>query len=67
MRPQVLQARGLSAAVRDPPSARRRGQFEVVVNTRLVRYQEMTETLVYRTVRELLANVRTHRTPGKCG
>ena len=30
------------------------------MNTRLVRYQEMTETLVYRTVRELLANVRTH-------
>lgn len=61
MRPQVLQARGLSAAVRDSAErAAADGNFEVVVNTRLVRYQEMTETLVYRTVRELLANVRTH-------
>ncbi len=64
MRPQVLQARGLSAAIRD--SADRtaaEGGFEVVVNTRLMRYQEMTETLVYRTVRELLANVRKHAAP----
>jgi PAS domain S-box-containing protein len=61
MRPQVLQARGLSAAISDTAErAATEGGFDVVVNTRLVRYQEMTETLVYRTVRELLANVRKH-------
>ena len=61
MRPQVLQARGLAAAIRDTADrASTEGGFEVVVNTRLVRYQEMTETLIYRTVRELLANVRKH-------
>ena len=61
MRPQVLQARGLAAAIRDTADrASTEGGFEVVVNTRLVRYQEVTETLIYRTVRELLANVRKH-------
>ncbi len=61
MRPQVLQARGLAAAITDSANrAAAEGGFDVVVDARLERYQEMTETLAYQTIRELLANVRRH-------
>ena len=61
LRPQLLEAAGLSAAIRDLAAtlARETGA-EVSVRTRSRRYPGEVETLVYRTVREALINVRRH-------
>ena len=61
LRPQLLEAAGLSAAVRDLAAAlARETGAEVSVRTRSRRYPDEVETLVYRTVREALINVRRH-------
>ena len=61
LRPQLLEAAGLGAAVRDLADALRRDTgAEVRVRTRLGRYPIDIETLAYRTVREALINVRKH-------
>jgi len=61
LRPQLLEAAGLSAAVRDLAVALRRDTgAEVRVRSRLGRYPIDIETLAYRTVREALINVRKH-------
>jgi len=61
LRPQLLEAAGLSAAVRDLADALHRDTgAEVKVRTRLGRYPVDIETLVYRTIREVLINVRKH-------
>jgi PAS domain S-box-containing protein len=61
LRPQILDAAGLGPAVRDLASALRRDTgATVTVRTRTRRYPEEVEALVYRTVREVLINVRKH-------
>ncbi len=61
LRPQLLEAAGLAAAVRDLADALRRDTgADVKVRTRLSRYPVDIETLVYRTIREVLINVRKH-------
>ena len=62
LRPQLLEAAGLGAAVRDLADALRRDTgADVKVRTRLNRrYPVDIETLVYRTIREVLINVRKH-------
>jgi PAS domain S-box-containing protein len=61
LRPQLLEAAGLAAAVRDLADALRRDTgADVKVRTRLGRYPVDIETLVYRTIREVLINVRKH-------
>ena len=61
LRPQLLEAAGLSAAIRDLAAAlARETGAEVSVRTRSRRYPGEVETLVYRTVREALINVRRH-------
>jgi PAS domain S-box-containing protein len=61
LRPQLLEAAGLAAAIRDLAArlARETGA-EVSVRTRSRRYPTEVETLVFRTVREALINVRKH-------
>ena len=61
LRPQLLEAAGLGPAVRDLASSLRRDTRAVVkVRTRVGRYPVDIETLVYRTIREVLINVRKH-------
>ena len=61
LRPQLLEAAGLGAAVRDLAAGLRRDTgASVTVRTRVGRYPVDIETLVYRTVREVLINVRKH-------
>jgi PAS domain S-box-containing protein len=61
LRPQLLEAAGLGPAVRDLASALHRDTgVNVNVRTRISRYPVDIETLVYRTIRELLINVRKH-------
>ena len=61
LRPQLLEAAGLAAAVRDLADALHRDTgADVKVRTRLSRYPVDIETLVYRTIREVLINVRKH-------
>ena len=61
LRPQLLEAAGLGAAVRDLADALHRDTgAEVRVRTRLGRYPIDIETLAYRTVREALINIRKH-------
>jgi PAS domain S-box-containing protein len=61
LRPQLLEAAGLSAAVRDLADALHHDTgADVKVRTRLSRYPVDIETLVYRTIREVLINVRKH-------
>jgi PAS domain S-box-containing protein len=61
LRPQLLEAAGLSAAVRDLAAALARDTgAEVSVRTRSRRYPSEVESLVYRTLREALINVRKH-------
>ena len=61
LRPQLLEAAGLAAAVRDLADALRHDTgADVKVRTRLSRYPVDIETLVYRTIREVLINVRKH-------
>lgn len=61
LRPPTLEMHGLSRAIRalTDQTAREAG-FDVHVRTRLRRYGETTETLVYRAVREGLTNARKH-------
>jgi PAS domain S-box-containing protein len=61
LRPQLLEAAGLSAAIRNLAAGLARDTgAEVSVRTRSRRYPSEVETLVYRTVREALLNVRKH-------
>ena len=61
LRPQLLEAAGLSAAIRDLAAAlARETGAEVSVRTRSRRYPGEVETLVYRTIREALINIRRH-------
>jgi PAS domain S-box-containing protein len=61
LRPPLLEAHGLQAAVRDlADEAAREGGFEVDVHTTVDRYPFAIEDLVYRTVQEALSNVRKH-------
>ncbi len=61
LRPQLLEAAGLAAAIRDLAAGLARDTgAEVSVRTRSRRYPGEVETLVYRTVREALINVRKH-------
>jgi PAS domain S-box-containing protein len=61
LRPQLLEAAGLGPAVRDLASALRKDTDATVkVRTRVGRYPIDIETLAYRTIREVLINVRKH-------
>jgi len=61
LRPPLLEAHGLHAAVRDlADEAAREGGFEVDLHTTVDRYPFAIEDLVYRTVQEALSNVRKH-------
>jgi PAS domain S-box-containing protein len=61
LRPQLLEAAGLPAAVRDlADSLARDTGAEVEVTARIGRFPVDLETLVYRTVREAVVNVRRH-------
>jgi signal transduction histidine kinase len=61
LRPQLLEAAGIGPAVRDLANALHRDTgVNVRVRTRIGRYPIDIETLVYRTIRELLINVRKH-------
>ena len=61
LRPQLLEAAGLGAAVRElADDLHRDTGAEVSVRTRLGRYPVDIETLAYRTIREALLNVRKH-------
>ncbi len=65
LRPPVLDMHGLAAAVEQ--LAREAGQaagFTVTLETELGRYPEPVETLVYRTIREALINIRKHARAG---
>src|SRR5581483_11315361 len=61
LRPPMLEMHGLSRAIRSlaDETAREAG-FDVRVRTRLRRYSQTTETLVYRAIRECLTNARRH-------
>jgi PAS domain S-box-containing protein len=61
LRPPTLEMHGLSRAIRAlaEQTARDAG-FEITVRTRLRRYSETAETLVYRAIREGLTNARKH-------
>ena len=61
LRPPLLEAHGLAPAVRDlVEHANHELGLEVEVNVEVPRYAEAFETLVYRIVREAVANVRRH-------
>jgi PAS domain S-box-containing protein len=61
LRPQLLDAAGLGAAIRDiADSLARDTGAKVTVRTRLTRQPPMIETLAYRTIRESLINIRKH-------
>jgi signal transduction histidine kinase len=61
LRPQLLEAAGLGPAVRDlAASLHRDTGARVNVRTRISRYPVDIETLIYRTIRELLINIRKH-------
>jgi PAS domain S-box-containing protein len=61
LRPQLLEAAGLGAAVRElADELHRESGVRVSVRTRLGRYPVDIETLAYRTIREALENVRKH-------
>ncbi len=61
LRPPLLEAHGLAPAVRDlVEHANHELGLEVAVNVEVPRYAEAFETLVYRIVREAVANVRRH-------
>ena len=61
LRPPLLEAHGLAPAVRDlVEHANHELGLEVAVSVEVPRYAEAFETLVYRIVREAVANVRRH-------
>ena len=61
LRPPLLEAHGLAPAVRDlVEHAKQELGLEVGVEVEVPRYPEDFETLVYRIVREAVANVRRH-------
>jgi signal transduction histidine kinase len=66
LRPPLLEAHGLQAAVRDlADEAAREGGFHVDLHTTVDRYPFAIEDLVYRTVQEALSNVRKHARASK--
>jgi signal transduction histidine kinase len=66
LRPPLLEAHGLQAAVRDlADEAAREGGFHVDLHTTVDRYPFAIEDLVYRTVQEALSNVRKHAQASK--
>jgi PAS domain S-box-containing protein len=61
LRPQLLEAAGLRAAIGDLAEALQRDTgAEVTLRMRDARYPPMIETLAFRTIREALINVRKH-------
>ncbi len=61
LRPPTLEMHGLSRAIRAlADETSREAGFQVQVRTRLRRYSQTSETLVYRAVREGLTNARRH-------
>jgi PAS domain S-box-containing protein len=61
LRPQLLQAAGLEPALRDlAAQIGSEAGFEAVVSAPATRLPDAVESLVYRTMRELIANVRKH-------
>jgi PAS domain S-box-containing protein len=61
LRPPVLDMHGLTAAIEQlARQAEQAAGFTVTLNTELGRHPEPVETLVYRTIREALLNVRKH-------
>ena len=61
LRPQLLEAAGLRAAIDDLAEALGRDTgAEVTVRMRKARYPAVIETLAFRTIREALINVRKH-------
>jgi two-component system, NarL family, sensor histidine kinase UhpB len=61
LRPPALEMHGVGRAIRVLADELGEGAgFEIAVGTRLDRYDKTTETLVYRSVREALTNVRKH-------
>lgn len=61
LRPPTLEMHGLARAIRAlADETSREAGFQVQVRTRLRRYSETSETLVYRAVREGLTNARRH-------
>jgi PAS domain S-box-containing protein len=65
LRPPMLEMHGLSRAIRAlADETSREAGFEVGVRSRLRRYSQTTETLVYRAIRECLVNARRHSGAG---
>jgi signal transduction histidine kinase len=57
LRPQILERNGLAEAVGE---LAREGPWEARVAIQVGRHDEVTETLCYRTIRELIVNARKH-------
>jgi signal transduction histidine kinase len=57
LRPQILERNGLAEAIGE---LAREGPWEARVDIRVGRHSEVTETLCYRTIRELIVNARKH-------
>jgi signal transduction histidine kinase len=66
LRPPLLDARGLGAALRGVAErAGRDAGFAVAVHAEVGRHPHAVETLVYRTMSELIANARAHSGAGR--
>jgi len=64
LRPPALEMHGAGRAIRVLADELGDGAgFDIAVHTRLRRYDETTETLVFRAVREALTNARKHARP----
>ncbi|MGN6380345.1 MAG: PAS domain-containing sensor histidine kinase [Gaiellales bacterium] len=61
LRPQILERNGLGDAIRELANE---GPWKARVDIRVGRHSEITETLCYRTVRELIVNARKHSHAG---
>lgn len=57
LRPQILERNGLAEAIGE---LAREGPWEARVAIQVGRHDEVTETLCYRTIRELIVNARKH-------
>jgi two-component system, NarL family, sensor histidine kinase UhpB len=61
LRPPLLDAQGLAAALRDlAAEAEREGGFTIALDAPLARFSYTVEDLAFRTVKEALANARKH-------
>ena len=61
LRPQLLEAEGLTAAISDlAHHAANHGGFELELDLGLARYSDVIESLVFRTIHEALINIQRH-------